>query len=93
MDGWGARLLEWSSSGLVFKVLLSLGAGVITFNVYTTAVSTLRTTIESTYNGLPSNILTFAHILGLDQMIAALLTAVITRAAFDFLPKFGRNPT
>uniref|UniRef100_A0A6H1Z7B4 DUF2523 domain-containing protein n=1 Tax=viral metagenome TaxID=1070528 RepID=A0A6H1Z7B4_9ZZZZ len=89
---WIPVVLAWLGSELVFRVLVSLGMGLLTFGIYTTAVDTLKTQVETAYAGLPANMMAFAEIVGLGEFVAIVLTALVTRAAYDFMPRFGRKP-
>ena len=77
---------------LAARVLMALGIGTLTYGSVLILLNQLFVQAQGFYNNIPSIALQLLNLAGFGDALGILMGAVLARAAFIFLPKFGVIP-
>lgn len=90
MAGRLAQFFAWAGGWLIVKVIAMFGLGAVTFLTYTSQIGDLKSLVQSTWGGLPADMIAYADLAGVPLGIGYILSAIVARAAFVFMPKITR---
>lgn len=83
-------LLLGLTGPIVARVLLTLGVGIVTITGLTAMLAFAVTSIQSSFNGLPVDVLQLIFLSGLPQGMAIILSALAARISMMSLSKIQR---
>lgn len=75
---------------LVARVLLTLGVGIVTITGLTAVLGLVSSTIQSSFNSLPGDVVQLLFLSGLPQGMAIVLSALAARITMMQLSKIQR---
>jgi hypothetical protein len=77
----------------VIKVLTAFGIGIITFTTVKASFDFLVVEIQSSYGGLPGDMLQIFGLYSIHEALGIVLGAMVVRASLVFLSKIGVLPS
>ena len=80
-----AALLE----SLVFKVLLGLGFGVLTYSGVGALLDSAQSTLNGMFSGLSADVLAMTYLLGVDRCINLVFSSVVARLTLQGMSALG----
>ena len=75
---------------VVGRVLVTLGVGWITFEVFSTITDNLITAVQDNWDNMPADVLAYLTIGGFTTGIEILLGAIVVRVTWMVIPRLGR---